>query len=50
MVYLEKYTCQHEPKVARKLGMLCGSKTEILVCANCKNDPLLAGFEEVGIK
>lgn len=46
----EKYGCQHEPKVVRKLGLISGSKAEILVCKNCKNDPLLDDFLEVTIE
>jgi len=44
---LERYSCPHEPKFAKKIGTLGGCSAEIFVCKNCKEDPLLSDFSEV---
>jgi len=44
---LEKYQCNHYPKVAKKIGSIDGCSVEISVCSNCRMDPDLADFNEV---
>jgi len=38
--------CQHEPKTVKKIGVILGQLSEVLVCNSCKLDPDFSGFKE----
>ena len=38
--------CSHKPKISKKIGIVLGKLSEILVCESCRHDPDFSGFKE----